>query len=107
MNSSVELAQYVAMEEYLKGRRCIITGASGTIGKIFATFVASRGGIPILVDVVPQDDTAAAVASYGGEYSVHRVDLSDVAQINHSTLKSPNSTTASICSSTTPDCSAR
>ena len=36
---------------------------------------------PILVDVVPQDDAVEAVASYGGEYSVHRVDLSDVAQI--------------------------
>ena len=69
------------MEEYLKGRRCIITGSSGTIGKIFATFIASRGGIPILVDIVPQDDTVEAVASYGGEYSAHRVDLSDVAQI--------------------------
>ena len=69
------------MEEYLKGRRCIITGSSGTIGKLFATFIASRGGIPILVDVVPQDDAVEAVASYGGEYSVHRVDLSDVAQI--------------------------
>ena len=57
MNSSTELEQYVTMEEYLKGRRCIITGSSGTIGKLFATFIASRGGVPILVDVVPQDDT--------------------------------------------------
>ena len=81
MNGSVGLEQYVTMEEYLKGRRCIITGSSGTIGKIFATFIASRGGVPILVDVVPQEETEEAVASYGGEYSVHRVDLSDVAQI--------------------------
>ena len=81
MNSSTVLEQYVTMREYLEGRRCIITGSSGTIGKIFATFIASRGGIPILVDVVPQDDTVEAVASYGGEYSAHRVDLSDVAQI--------------------------
>ena len=56
MNGSVGLEQYVTMEEYLKGRRCIITGSSGTIGKLFATFIASRGGIPILVDVAPQDD---------------------------------------------------
>ncbi|MDE2814387.1 MAG: SDR family NAD(P)-dependent oxidoreductase, partial [Gemmatimonadota bacterium] len=81
MNGSTGVEQYVTMEEYLKGRRCIITGSSGTIGKLFATFIASRGGIPIMVDVVPQDDAVEAVASYGGEYSVHRVDLSDVAQI--------------------------
>jgi len=79
--NSIGLEQYVTMEEHLKGRRCIITGSSGTIGKILATFIASRGGIPILVDVVPQDATVEAVASYGGEYSAHRVDLSDVAQI--------------------------
>ena len=81
MNGSTGVEQYVTMEEYLKGRCCIITGSSGTIGKLFATFIASRGGIPIMVDVVPQDDTVEAVASYGGEYSTHRVDLSDVAQI--------------------------
>ena len=81
MNGSTGFEQYVTMEEYLKGRRCIITGSSGTIGRLFATFIASRGGVPILVDVVPQDDTVEAVESYSGEYSVHRVDLSDVAQI--------------------------
>ena len=81
MNGSTGIEQYVTMEEYLEGRRCIITGSSGTIGKLFATFIASRGGTPILVDVASQEETEEAVASCGGEYSAHRVDLGDVAQI--------------------------
>ncbi len=81
MGGSTGLEEYVTMEEYLEGRRCIITGAGGTIGKLLATFIASRGGVPILVDVVPQEETEEAVAAYGGDYSSHRVDLSDVDQI--------------------------
>ena len=81
MGDSTGLEEYVTMEEYLDGRRCIVTGSGGTIGRLLATYIASRGGIPILVDVVPQDDTVEAVASCGGEYSVHGVDLSDVDQI--------------------------
>ena len=81
MDGSTGIEQYVTMEEYLEGRRCIITGSSGTIGRLLATFIASRGGIPIMVDVASQEETEEAVASCGGEYSSHCVDLSDVAQI--------------------------
>ena len=81
MGGTKGLGEYVTMEEYLEGRRCIITGSGGTIGKLLATYIASRGGIPILVDVVSQEETEEAVASCGGEYSAHRVDLGDVARI--------------------------
>ena len=81
MGGTKGLEEYVTMEEYLEGRRCIITGSGGTIGKLLATYIASRGGTPIMVDVVPQEETEEAVAAYGGEYSSHRVDLSDVARI--------------------------
>lgn len=81
MSGSTGVEQYVTMEEYLEGRRCIITGSGGTIGRLFASYIASRGGTPIMVDVVPQEETEEAVAAHGGEYSSHRVDLGDVARI--------------------------
>ena len=81
MSGSTGVEQYITMEEYLEGRRCIITGSGGTIGRLFASYIASRGGTPIMVDVVPQEETEEAVAAYGGEYSSHRVDLGDVARI--------------------------
>ena len=81
MNGSTGIEQYISIQEYLKGKRCIITGSGGTIGRAFAAFIASCGGVPILVDVAPQADTEAAVAAYGGEYSAHQVDISDVGQI--------------------------
>ena len=81
MNGSTGFEQYLTIGEYLEGRRCVITGSGGTIGRTFAAFIASMGGVPILVDVAPQPETVEAIASYGGEYSDHRVDISDVSQI--------------------------
>ena len=81
MNDSTGMDQYVTIQEYLRGKRCVITGSGGTIGKTFATFIASHGGIPILVDVAPQPGTEEAVAAYGGDYSVHQLDITNVADI--------------------------
>ena len=75
------LDQYVTIQDYLQGRRCVITGSGGTIGRTFAEFIASCGGIPILVDVAPQAETEAAVTAHGANYSAHQVDISDVGAI--------------------------
>ena len=75
------IEQYVTIQDYLQGRRCVITGSGGTIGRTFAEFIASCGGIPILVDVAPQPDTEAAVTAQGASYSAHQVDISDVGAI--------------------------
>ncbi|GEM_PF-1913215 len=75
------LDQYVTIQDCLQGRRCIITGSGGTIGRTFAEFIASCGGVPILVDVAPQPDTEAAVSAHGASYSAHQVDISDVGAI--------------------------
>ena len=71
------LDQYVTIQDYLQGRRCVITGSGGTIGRTFAEFIASCGGVPILVDVAPQAETEAAVTAHGANYSAHKVDISD------------------------------
>ena len=75
------LDQYVTIQDYLQGRRCVITGSGGTIGRTFAEFIASCGGVPILVDVAPQAETEAAVTAHGANYSAHQVDISDVGAI--------------------------
>ena len=75
------LDQYVTIQDYLQGRRCVITGSGGTIGRTFAEFIASCGGIPLLVDVAPQAEPAAAVTAHRANYSAHQVDISDVGAI--------------------------
>ncbi|NKB68725.1 MAG: SDR family oxidoreductase [Candidatus Latescibacteria bacterium] len=81
MSANTGFEEYITIGQYLAGKRCVITGSGGTIGKTFAGFIASMGGTPIMVDIVEQPDTEAAVAAYGGQYSAHQVDISNVSQI--------------------------
>lgn len=69
------------MNEQLKNRYVIITGASGGIGEKMAVLVAKNGGHPILI--ARRTDRLAAVAEtitrqYDVNCTYHQLDVSDL-----------------------------
>jgi 3-oxoacyl-[acyl-carrier protein] reductase len=65
----------------IKGRKAIVTGSAGGIGRATAVMLAQRGaGQVALVDVNEAGlaETAALVEAEGARASMHRLDLSDI-----------------------------
>jgi short-subunit dehydrogenase len=67
----------------LKGKRVLITGGCGGIGRALAVRLARERAVVILTDVAdaPLDEVAAAVRHAGGTAQTHVVDVTDGRQI--------------------------
>jgi NAD(P)-dependent dehydrogenase (short-subunit alcohol dehydrogenase family) len=66
----------------LTGRVAIVTGAARGIGRASAELLAAHGAAVALVDVVPPDETLAAVAEAGGKAVGAVADVTDGAAIS-------------------------
>src|SRR5688572_5894294 len=65
----------------INGKRAIVTGSAGGIGRATAVMLASRGAAEIaLVDVNEAGlaETARLVEAAGARARIHRLDLSDI-----------------------------
>ncbi len=74
----------VSLEQAVRGRVVMVTGASSGIGRSAALKVADAGGIVLLVARTAEklEETQAQIASGGGSAYVHACDLSDMDDID-------------------------
>jgi NAD(P)-dependent dehydrogenase (short-subunit alcohol dehydrogenase family) len=72
------------LEEALKGRRVLITGASSGIGRETALKVAAAGGVPLLVarNVERLEEVRAEIVAAGGAAYVYAADISDMESVD-------------------------
>jgi NAD(P)-dependent dehydrogenase (short-subunit alcohol dehydrogenase family) len=70
----------VSLEQAVRGRVVMVTGASSGIGRSAALKIADAGGIVLLVARTPEklEDTRVQIESGGGTAHIHRCDLSDL-----------------------------
>jgi NAD(P)-dependent dehydrogenase (short-subunit alcohol dehydrogenase family) len=69
-----------AIEDRLKGKTIIVTGAAGGLGREYAVRFAEEGANVTVVDVGDCAETARRVEAAGGEALAMQVDVSDEAQ---------------------------
>jgi thioester reductase-like protein len=72
------------LEEALRGRRVLITGASSGIGRAAAVRVAAAGGVPLLVarNVERLEELRAEIVAAGGQAYVYAADISDMDSVD-------------------------
>ncbi|HXA54212.1 MAG TPA: SDR family oxidoreductase [Solirubrobacteraceae bacterium] len=72
------------LQEAVKDRRILITGASSGIGKATALKVAAAGGVPLLVarNVEKLEEVRAEIVAAGGQAYVYAGDMSDMASVD-------------------------
>ncbi len=70
----------VSLEQAVRGRVVMVTGASSGIGRSAALKIADAGGIVLLVARTPEklEETREQIQSGGGSAHIHRCDLSDL-----------------------------
>jgi NAD(P)-dependent dehydrogenase (short-subunit alcohol dehydrogenase family) len=74
----------VSLDQAVRGRVVMVTGASSGIGRSAALKIADAGGILLLVARTPEklEDTRELIERRGGTAHVHRCDLSDMDDID-------------------------
>jgi NAD(P)-dependent dehydrogenase (short-subunit alcohol dehydrogenase family) len=74
----------VSLEQAVRGRVVMVTGASSGIGRSAALKIADADGIVLLVARTPEklEDTRELIERRGGTAHVHRCDLSDMDDID-------------------------
>jgi NAD(P)-dependent dehydrogenase (short-subunit alcohol dehydrogenase family) len=74
----------VSLEQAVRGRVVMVTGASSGIGRSAALKIADAGGIVLLVARTPEklEETREQIQSGGGTAHIHRCDLSDMDDID-------------------------
>ncbi len=74
----------VSLEQAVRGRVVMVTGASSGIGRSAALKIADAGGIVLLVARTAEklEETQAQIANAGGTAHVHACDLSDIDDID-------------------------
>jgi NAD(P)-dependent dehydrogenase (short-subunit alcohol dehydrogenase family) len=74
----------VSLEQAVRGRVVMVTGASSGIGKAAAMKIADAGGKVLLVARTPEklETTREAIEHAGGVAHIHRCDLSDMEDID-------------------------
>jgi thioester reductase-like protein/NADP-dependent 3-hydroxy acid dehydrogenase YdfG len=72
------------LQEAVRGRRVLITGASSGIGKSTAVKVAAAGGVPLLVarNVEKLEEVRAEIVAAGGQAYVYAADMSDMESVD-------------------------
>ncbi|HSI81460.1 MAG TPA: SDR family oxidoreductase [Solirubrobacterales bacterium] len=73
-----------SLEQSVRGRVVMVTGASSGIGKAAAMKIADAGGVVLLVARTPEklEQTQDAIEAGGGTAHVHRCDLADLDDID-------------------------
>jgi NAD(P)-dependent dehydrogenase (short-subunit alcohol dehydrogenase family) len=73
----------VSLEQAVRGRVVMVTGASSGIGRSAALKIADAGGIVLLVARTPEklEETRAQIQSGGGRAHIHRCDLAEVEDV--------------------------
>jgi NAD(P)-dependent dehydrogenase (short-subunit alcohol dehydrogenase family) len=79
-----DLSRDRTLEDALRGRRVLITGASSGIGRSAALKVAAAGGVPLLVarNVEKLEEVRAEIVASGGAAYVYAADMSDMDSID-------------------------
>jgi thioester reductase-like protein/NADP-dependent 3-hydroxy acid dehydrogenase YdfG len=79
-----DLSRDRTLEEAVRGRRVLITGASSGIGRAAALKVAAAGGVPLLVarNVDKLEEVRAEIVAAGGAAYVYAADMSDLESID-------------------------
>ena len=74
----------VSLEQAVRGRIVLVTGASSGIGRSAALKIADAGGIVLLVARTPEklEETQAQIESGGGIAHIHRCDLADMDDVD-------------------------
>jgi thioester reductase-like protein len=72
------------LEDAVRGKRVLITGASSGIGRAAALKVAAAGGVPLLVarNVEKLEEVRAEIVAAGGAAFVYAADMSDMESID-------------------------
>jgi NAD(P)-dependent dehydrogenase (short-subunit alcohol dehydrogenase family) len=78
------LSRTRTLQDALRGRRVLITGASSGIGRSAALKVAAAGGMPLLVarNVEKLEEVRAEIVAAGGSAYVYAADMSDMDSID-------------------------
>jgi NAD(P)-dependent dehydrogenase (short-subunit alcohol dehydrogenase family) len=73
----------VSLEQAVRGRVVMVTGASSGIGRSAALKIADAGGIVLLVARTPEklEETRTQIQSGGGRAHIHRCDLAEVEDV--------------------------
>jgi NAD(P)-dependent dehydrogenase (short-subunit alcohol dehydrogenase family) len=74
----------VSLEQAVRGRIVMVTGASSGIGRSAALKIADAGGIVLLVARTPEklEETKVQIESGGGSAHIHRCDLADMDDVD-------------------------
>ncbi len=74
----------ISLEQSVRGRIVMVTGASSGIGKAAAMKIADAGGVVLLVARTPEklEATKDAIEAMGGVAHIHQCDLSDFDDID-------------------------
>ncbi|MEQ6903340.1 SDR family NAD(P)-dependent oxidoreductase [Nocardioides sp. YIM 152588] len=65
----------------LEGRRCLVTGAAGGLGRTFCSALAAEGARVAGLDLADLGGTGDAVAAAGGRLTAVRADVTDPEQV--------------------------
>jgi 3-oxoacyl-[acyl-carrier protein] reductase len=71
----------VVSDEELAGRVAIVTGGARAIGRQIAETLAARGAAVVSLDLLPADDTVAAIEARGGVATAITADVTDEAAV--------------------------